>query len=237
MGLQTGDLRDLVYDIFEIDSFKSKMGDDKNIVVMSFSARTKESANDLMNFIEKGYPFVLDADVTSGEQADGTYKVFVEMERNKEVPKQVVEIIDGVQKLSNLDKMKFRYYKSFKSNDTNPESLAEVIPLDNDAYDIKVNENNMENYKNFFNKSYIDSIEMLKDDITFKKIYADPLTLKVVDFGKSDEMDKAVTESYNINSWAETIYLTKYLGDYDIEKYGDKIMISNNGYTVVTTRN
>ena len=237
MGLQTGDLRDLVYDIFEIDSFKSKMGDDKNIVVMSFSARTKEAANDLMNFIEKGYPFVLDADVTSGEQADGTYKVFVEMERNKEVPKQVVEIIDGVQKLSNLDKMKFRYYKSFKSNDTNPESLAEVIPLDNDAYDIKVNENNMENYKNFFNKSYIDSIEMLNDDITFKKIYADPLTLKVVDFGKSDEMDKAVTESYNINSWAETIYLTKYLGDYDIEKYGDKIMISNNGYTVVTTRN
>ena len=237
MGLQTGDLRDLVYDIFEIDSFKSKMGDDKNIVVMSFSARTKESANDLMNFIEKGYPFVLDADVTSGEQADGTYKVFVEMERNKEVPKQVVEIIDGVQKLSNLDKMRFRYYKSFKSNDTNPESLAEVIPLDNDAYDIKVNENNMENYKNFFNKSYIDSIEMLNDDITFKKIYADPLTLKVVDFGKSDEMDKAVTESYNINSWAETIYLTKYLGDYDIEKYGDKIMISNNGYTVVTTRN
>ena len=237
MGLQTGDLRDLVYDIFEIDSFKSKMGDDKNIVVMSFSARTKESANDLMNFIEKGYPFVLDADVTSGEQADGTYKVFVEMERNKEVPKQVVEIIDGVQKLSNLDKMKFRYYKSFKSNDTNPESLAEVIPLDNDAYDIKVNENNMENYKNFFNKSYIDSIEMMNDDITFKKIYADPLTLKVVDFGKSDEMDKAVTESYNINSWAETIYLTKYLGDYDIEKYGDKIMISNNGYTVVTTRN
>ena len=237
MGLQTGDLRDLVYDIFEIDSFKSKMGDDKNIVVMSFSARTKESANDLMNFIEKGYPFVLDADVTSGEQADGTYKVFVEMERNKEVPKQVVEIIDGVQKLSNLDKMKVRNYKSFKSNDTNPESLAEVIPLDNDAYDIKVNENNMENYKNFFNKSYIDSIEMLNDDITFKKIYADPLTLKVVDFGKSDEMDKAVTESYNINSWAETIYLTKYLGDYDIEKYGDKIMISNNGYTVVTTRN
>ena len=237
MGVQTGDLKELIYDVFEVDSFKSKMGDDKNIVVMSFSARTKESANDLMNFIEKGYPFVLDADVTSGEQADGTYKVFVEMERNKEVPKQVVEIIDGVQKLSNLDKMKFRYYKSFKSNDTNPESLAEVIPLDNDAYDIKVNENNMENYKNFFNKSYIDSIEMLNDDITFKKIYADPLTLKVVDFGKSDEMDKAVTESYNINSWAETIYLTKYLGDYDIEKYGDKIMISNNGYTVVTTRN
>ena len=237
MGLIKADLKFLVDNIIEIDSYKSKMGEDADIVTLAFSVSGEAPSKDLENFVEKGYPFVLDADVSSGEQPDGTYKVFVEMERNKEVPKQVVEIIDGVQKLSNLDKMKFRYYKSFKSNDTNTESLAEVIPLDKDAYDIKVNENNMENYKNFFNKSYIDSIEMLNDDITFKKIYADPLTLKVVDFGKSDEMDKAVTESYNINSWAETIYLTKYLGDYDIEKYGDKIMISNNGYTVVTTRN
>jgi hypothetical protein len=61
MGLQTNDLQDLVYDIFEIDSFKSKMGEDKNIVVVSFATKTKESANDLMNFVEKGYPFVLDA--------------------------------------------------------------------------------------------------------------------------------------------------------------------------------
>jgi hypothetical protein len=237
MGLQTGDLKELVYDVFEVDSFKSKMGDDKNIVVMSFSTRTTESGNDLMNFIEKGYPFVLDADVTSGEQPDGTYKVFVEMERCAECPEQVVEIIDGVQKLAELDKMRFRYYKSFKSNDVSVESVSNTVPLDNDAYDIKVNENNMENYKNFFNKSYMDSIEMLQDSITFKRKYSGDLKLDVVDFGKTDEINKSVTESYNANSWAETIYLTKYLGDYDIEKYGDKILISNEGYTVVTKRN
>ena len=194
MGLNKGDLRSLVYDIFEIDSFKSKMGDDKNIVVLSFSARTRESAKDLENFLEKGYSFILDADTTSGEQADGTYKVFVEMERNKDVPKQIHEIVDGVQKLSELDGMKFRYYKSFKSNDCSPEAIAETVPLDNDAYDIKVNENNMENYKNFFNKSYLDSIEMLQDHITFKKIYTDQLTLKVEDFDIADDMDKEVTD-------------------------------------------
>ena len=63
------------------------------------------------------------------------------------------------------------------------------------------------------------------------------MKLDVVDFGKTDEINKSVTESYDANSWAETIYLTKYLGDYDIEKYGDKILISNEGYTVVTKRN
>ena len=32
MSLRAGDLANLVDDIFEIDNFKSKMGDDKNIV-------------------------------------------------------------------------------------------------------------------------------------------------------------------------------------------------------------
>jgi len=34
MGLRAGDLKDLVYNIFEIDSYKSKMGSDEDIVVL-----------------------------------------------------------------------------------------------------------------------------------------------------------------------------------------------------------
>ena len=78
MGLRLGDLKDNVDHIFEIDSFKSKMGTDADIVTLSFSVKEKHAADDLMNFIEKGYPFVLDADATAGEQSDGSYKVFVE---------------------------------------------------------------------------------------------------------------------------------------------------------------
>ena len=32
------------------------------------------------------------------------------------------------------------------------DTFNETIPLDADSYGIKVNENNMDNYKNFFNK-------------------------------------------------------------------------------------
>ena len=74
----------MVDNIIEIDSYKSKMGNDADIVTLAFSIHGNEPAKDLENFIEKGYPFVLDADVTSGEQSDGTYKVFVEIERSKE---------------------------------------------------------------------------------------------------------------------------------------------------------
>ena len=100
MGLQKSDLKDMVDYIFEIDSFKSKMGEDQNIVTVSFSTKTNETAKDLVEFLEKGYSFILDADATSGEQKDGTYKVFIEMERNDSVPEQIVEILDGVGKLS-----------------------------------------------------------------------------------------------------------------------------------------
>ena len=83
------------------------MGEDQDIVTLAFSVQGHEPAKDLENFVEKGYPFVLDADVSSGEQTDGTYKVFVEMERNKDVPMQIIEIADGVGKLADLDKLKF----------------------------------------------------------------------------------------------------------------------------------
>ena len=55
-----------------------------------------------MNFIEKGYEFVLDADITPGEQSDGTHKVFVEIERTNHIHKQVMEVMDGVSKLTGL---------------------------------------------------------------------------------------------------------------------------------------
>ena len=51
------------------------MGDDKDIITLAFSVNGDSPAKDLENFIEKGYPFVLDADVSSGEQSDGSYKV------------------------------------------------------------------------------------------------------------------------------------------------------------------
>ena len=183
MGLQAGDLKNLIYDIFEIDSFQSKMGADKDIVVLSFSCKEKASADDLMNFLEKGYPFILDADSTPGEQSDGTYKVFAEIQRDKEAISNVLEVVDGVQKLSGLEELKFRYYKNFKSTPANQNTLKEMLPLDPDNYGIKVSEANLDNYKNFFNKSYLDSIEMIEDTLLLKKLYKDTLAFEFVDFG------------------------------------------------------
>ena len=237
MGLRQGDLKDMIYRIFEIDSFASKMGEDKDIVTLSFSVKEKESANDLMNFIEKGYEFVLDADVTPGEQSDGTYKVFVELERSRQIYIQIDEIIDGIKKLSNLEKLKFRYYKNFRSMPYDLDILKAQVPSDPADYGIKVTESNLDNYKNFFNHSSLESIEMLDDVITIKKKWTDPLVFEFVEFGEFSKINKQITETFDImNSYPEIIFLTKYLGDYNICKYGDKLTFENAGNTLVLKR-
>ena len=49
MGLNQHDLEFTVDPIFEIDSYKSKMGDDQDIVVLSFSVSGEQPAKDLVN--------------------------------------------------------------------------------------------------------------------------------------------------------------------------------------------
>jgi hypothetical protein len=236
MGLRHGDLKNLVYDVFEIDSYASKMGEDKNIVTLSFSVKDRAPADDLVKFLEGGYSFILDSDVTSGEQADGTYKVFVELERDRQANDNIMEIIDGISKLTEIDKFRFRYYKNFRSHNTSIDSLNEFVPTDPDNYGIKVNESNLENYKNFFSKSYVDDIVMTESILTIKKTYADPLQFKFVDFGPTVSTLENIKESFNTQDFSEIIFLSKYVGDYNITKYGNKLTFENSGNTLVLER-
>ena len=225
MGLLKNDLGHLVDKIIEIDSYKSKMGEDSDIVTLAFSVHGNEPAKDLENFIEKGYQFVLDADVTSGEQSDGTYKVFVEIERTKDISSNILEIADGVKKLAELESMKFRYYKNFRSRDLDEENLA-IIPVDQSSYEIAINETQYENYKNFFTKSYAESIDMLGETLIIKNTYAQPMRFEVTDFGR----DPMIEETINMKDMGEVIFLSKVLGDYNITKYGNTIVLTNEGY-------
>lgn len=232
MGLVKDDLKFLVDNIIEIDSYKSKMGSDEDIVTLAFSVKGQDPAKDLENFVEKGYPFVLDADVSSGEQSDGTYKVFIEMERNKDISMQILEIADGVKKLADVENLRFRYHKNFKSKDLTDENINETIPLDADTYNSKIKEVQLENYKNYFTNSYAENIDLKDDVLTVKNTYAQPISFKVMDFGK----DIDIKESINMEDMAEVIFLTKYLGDYNINKYGKDLVLENQGYVLKLRR-
>jgi len=236
MGLRENDLKHMLHNVFEIDSFKSKMGDDQDIVTLSFSLRDKAPADDLVKFLEGGYSFILDADATAGEQSDGSYKVFVELERNRHVHEHIFEVLDGVKKISGIDDLKFRYYKNFKSKDATMENLDTHIPKDPNNYGLTRNQTTMENYKNFFNNSYVDSVDLLENNLTIKKPYADPIAFEFIDFGERNKILENVEKGFNVDAYPEILFLTKYLGDYNISKYGDNLVFENEGMALVVKR-
>lgn len=236
MTLQSKDLKDAVSKFFEIDGFKSKMGTDEDIVVLSFSCLDGNVADDLMNFIEKGYNFVLDADKSTGEQSDGTYKVFVEIQREKGVSENVAELLDGLSKLADIEMFRFRYYKNFRSNDATIENLQATIPETREAYQAVSSTIQTENYKNFFSNSYIEDVDMLDDVLTLRKKYAESLKFKFVNFGNKEEVINTLTEQLNVADFGEVIYLTKFIGDYNPTKYGKKITLEKDDNMLVLER-
>lgn len=235
-SLQANDLRDLVKHVFEIDNYRSKMGEDKDIVVMSFTVESKDPADDLVNFIEKGYNFVLDADMTPGELDDGKYRVFVELRRTSKLGEEIENMLYGIGKLTGIDNFKFRYHKSFDSLDAVRETIESVVPMDPTSYQTKITERSMNNFENFFSKSMLESVKIKDNVLEIKKIYADPLAFNIVDHGSTAQVLDRMVEGINVNDWGEIIFLVKYLGDYDITKFGNKVVLENQGYSIVLER-
>jgi len=135
-GLEQGDLARLVHNKLHIDEFKSKMGDDADILVLSIKTSEKKAAEDLMNFIERGYEWVLDADISTGELDDGDYLVFVELERNSGAANNIVELIEDIINLTNqkMSDWRFQYQKNKKEYPLLTRYIKQIVPLSPDQY-------------------------------------------------------------------------------------------------------
>ena len=99
-GLKAGDLEGVVSNRFSVDQYKSKMGEDKNIMVLAFTVDSLAPAKDLERFAETGYKAIMDADATPGTMADGKHRVFVEFERKEGVINSIVAFLEDLKKLT-----------------------------------------------------------------------------------------------------------------------------------------
>lgn len=237
MGLKQNDLRDMVYDIVGIDEYSSKMGENEKIITISFEVKTADPAEDLSNFLEKGYDYILDSDVSPGETAAGDYIVFVEIKRDRESPDHIMEILEDVKKLCGVEQFKFRYYKRFRSIPATLENIEQFVPTDPDNYGIVMDRLHDDNYSSFFDKSFAESVSMRGDHLIITKRFGNPMVFEVIDFGSADVIAPMITESFDImESYPEILYLTKSIGEYHISKYGDRLVFENRGNLLVTRR-
>jgi hypothetical protein len=97
------DLEGLMKPTIHVDEFSSKMGDDDDIIVVSFFVRDPQAAKDLMNWFERGYDFVLDADRSPGEIRPGRYLVYVEIRRRSTAGANVETLLDDLNTLTEFE--------------------------------------------------------------------------------------------------------------------------------------
>lgn len=136
MSLKKLELKDSIGDKIHIDEYKAKMGDDDDILVISFKSTYKDQALDLVNFLEKGYDWILDADVSAGEIEDGEYLIFVELLRRPTVPAKIAKMLGDMKNLTGIDisDYKFKYQKETEYTPFDIETFTTKVPLDPRKY-------------------------------------------------------------------------------------------------------
>lgn len=235
-GLRSLDLENLVDSIFNIDTYRSKMGEDEDVCVISFNVKDRNPARDMMEFIEKGYEYVLDADVSSGENEKGEYTVFVELPRRPDLKNYIQEIISGVQRLTGIKEWKFKYYQNSDEMSLSEETLS-VVPDDRQKYAQHILRVKTNEIKSFFSKTLMDDLELNDNIITIKKPFNQQLKFKI-----HDTADKNILENtedriqVDTGSMSEVFWLTKVLGDYGITKIGNKFHLTNKNQSLVIER-
>jgi len=101
-GMDHMDLKGQIVPRISIDEYEAKMGSDDEIVTVSFVVRGNQASEDLVDWFERGYDWVLDAKTSDGELVSGRYVVFVELDRRTMVPDRIIELVEDLETLTGL---------------------------------------------------------------------------------------------------------------------------------------
>jgi hypothetical protein len=108
-GLEFGDMRGLVSKEIHIDRHKPKIGSDDTTVVVALIVNYEDPAKELSNFIESGMLDHLDVEASSAPDTNGTYRVFVEFQRNHNLFDTIKTMLDDLDRITSNAGDKWEY--------------------------------------------------------------------------------------------------------------------------------
>jgi hypothetical protein len=238
-GLKAGDLDGVVSKRFSVDQFKSKMGEDRNIMVLAFTVDGMAPAKDLERFAETGYKEVLDADATPGTLEDGKHRVFIEFARVEKVDQHIRKFLDDLKNLANIETFEFTYHKRTVPFEATAKNLADVLPRTPVSYTQKINSLKLGEAQTFFDKFQMMEFKLDNNIVEITKRNADTLRFELHAFGNTDMIMKEI-KAFRLDESAmsECLFLTKYFGPYQITKTTeDRFIFSKGGESALMSKN
>ncbi len=225
-NLERGDLEDLVDSLFFVDRHVSKLGTDAEVATLTFNVGAKQAAQDLADYLEKSYDWVLDSDATPGPDQFQKFAVFVEINRTPKLAKYITKLLEEIENLTGKQEWKFKYKKDMQTHNADVKTLLSMIPKTKKEYVEMLRSKAAQGVKDFFADSNIHSISVSESgDVK--------LTKRLSNWGTAEEIGfkmVGITESRPSNIFPDQLSraVTGMLGrNFVVENQGDKFIIYN----------
>jgi hypothetical protein len=134
-SLLENDLKWLVSDEVLIDMHKTKMGKNKDYLVLAIAVNDRTPANDLAQFIENSVYKFEDVEVSPATDSKGRYLIYIELPRNHEAVETITGVLHDTSKLSGIDEWKFKSMGMPNYIPLDKETMSQHLILDPAEYD------------------------------------------------------------------------------------------------------
>lgn len=128
------DMEHLLVPIVSIDKYKATMGKDSDIITLAFTVKNESAAEDLVNWFERGYDWVLDAERSPSEVTPNKYLVFVELQRKKIAAKHIIQLIEDLKTLTGIPIENWSLKVDGEKGDANVQFIETHVPLRSSEY-------------------------------------------------------------------------------------------------------
>lgn len=223
------EMQNYISEVIAVDSFAAKLGKDEDVCVLKFQSNNKTVAEDLVNFIETGCDFVLDADMSPAKNDQGLYNIFVEIERNDDLPKKIIEVIRDVEQVSGMLPWQFKFYKNENLYALNDENINTIVPTSPSQYKLLTDDKIEEDIKAFFESASVVTKRVKGKKLILKKAFTSHEMI-------IESFNKDVKGTYKIDreSSEQASYLNHWLGGgYSVVKVDDLFKITKGTNSIV----
>ena len=223
------EMQNYISEVIAVDSFAAKLGKDEDVCVLKFQSNNKTVAEDLVNFIETGCDLVLDADMSPAKNDQGLYNIFVEIERNDDLPKKIIEVIRDVEQVSGMLPWQFKFYKNENLYALNDENINTIVPTSPSQYKLLTDDKIEEDIKAFFESASVVTKRVKGKKLILKKAFTSHEMI-------IESFNKDVKGTYKIDreSSEQASYLNHWLGGgYSVVKVDDLFKITKGTNSIV----
>ena len=132
MSLRERDLENTVLKKISIDEFGPKTGNEKDVAVIGFYVNSEEAGTDLYNFMSHSVIENRDVELSPNADESGYHMVFVEIERDDTLLKNINELAEEVERVAG--KLNWQFKTPYLEEYTSFEEAEKYIQQDKDNY-------------------------------------------------------------------------------------------------------